>query len=265
MGVDVLITAYNATKTISETIYSVIKQDYEEWIIVLVDDGSTDNLLDLIRSDFADLIIQKRLNYYRIERLGRARALNFGVSQCKSDYVAILDADDLWEESKLRRQCDLMESCTIEFSLTNFKPFNSKLSRLIVEDLYAFEILQRFDLIRSIHRVTHSSLLVRRELLSYNESLERQLDLDLYISFMKAGYSCAYFEDPLVNKRVHENQFFESDGNLSYRINALKMLYPIYLRNGFVAQLLMDLLKLFFALLPSRVRNIIKIHVKDVL
>jgi glycosyltransferase involved in cell wall biosynthesis len=92
----VLIPLYNKEDDIIDTIHSVLNQSYSADEIIVVDDGSTDMSIDRIKSYFGDkitLISQKNS--------GETAARNRGLCAVKNEYVALIDADDLWEEDFL--------------------------------------------------------------------------------------------------------------------------------------------------------------------
>jgi glycosyltransferase involved in cell wall biosynthesis len=86
----IVIPTYNRASFIHKTIDSVLNQNYQDFEIIVVDDGSTDNTEDLIRS-----ISSEKINYFKIENSERGRARNFGMENSRGDYVTFLDSDDL--------------------------------------------------------------------------------------------------------------------------------------------------------------------------
>ena len=101
--VSVIIPSYNRKAYIQETIESVRKQSYQDFEIILIDDGSTDGTLDILKGygDSIQLIQQKHAE--------RAAARNKGIEQSKGEYIAFLDSDDTWLPEKLALQIEIME------------------------------------------------------------------------------------------------------------------------------------------------------------
>lgn len=96
----VVIAAYNAECTISETIESVLAQTHESFQIVAVDDGSTDGTLStLLRYAAQD----ERVRVASQANQGVSAARNFGVAKASGELIAFLDADDIWHPEKLAR------------------------------------------------------------------------------------------------------------------------------------------------------------------
>jgi biofilm PGA synthesis N-glycosyltransferase PgaC len=96
--VSIIIPAYNEGERALRAVKSALDQDYQDFEVVFVDDGSTDGTLDLVRS-----INDPRLKAYRIEHGGKARALNFGLSVARGEVVVTSDADGYLERDALKK------------------------------------------------------------------------------------------------------------------------------------------------------------------
>lgn len=99
--VSVVIPAFNAEATLRQTLRSVAAQDYPRLEILIVDDGSTDSTAAIAASFCA---AEPRARLLRKENGGVASARNHGIAQARGDYVAPIDADDLWHPAKISRQ-----------------------------------------------------------------------------------------------------------------------------------------------------------------
>jgi len=89
--VSVIIPCFNVAQFVEETIESVISQTYQNWEIILVNDGSSDHLFETIEKYLSD----KRVSFFSKENGGLSSARNFGISKAKGTYILPLDADDL--------------------------------------------------------------------------------------------------------------------------------------------------------------------------
>ncbi len=120
-----IIPVYNSGSSAVLAIESVLSQTHQCTEIIVVDDGSTDQSLDLIRNHFQDQ--SKRLKIKSIENRGAAGARNFGLAMATSDWVAFLDSDDTWFPCKLEAQfSELERDATISLigTWTNMRGFH---------------------------------------------------------------------------------------------------------------------------------------------
>lgn len=103
--VSVVIPAYNAEITILETIESVRKQTFSSFEIIVINDGSTDNTLELVNS-----VDDPRLKVFSYENGGLSTARNRGIFRAQGEFIAFLDADDLWTADKLELQVQALRN-----------------------------------------------------------------------------------------------------------------------------------------------------------
>src|ERR1700722_7615701 len=97
--VDVIIPAYNAAKYLPIAIESVLAQTFEDWRILLIDDGSTDNTADIVASYQERL--GSKLVYIKQSNGGEWGARNNGIRHATAEFLALLDADDVWLPCRL--------------------------------------------------------------------------------------------------------------------------------------------------------------------
>lgn len=102
--VSVIIPSYNATRFVKTTIDSVLAQTFQDFEIVVVDDGSTDNTKEVLQ-DYGD-----KIRYLYKENGGVSKARNYGIENAVGKYIAFLDADDVWMPEKLEKQVELLEA-----------------------------------------------------------------------------------------------------------------------------------------------------------
>ena len=142
----VVIPLYNKEKTIVNTIKSVLAQNYNNFEVVIVDDGSTDKSLELAKS-FSD----NRIRIYSKKHRGVSAARNYAVSKSNFDYIAFLDADDCWEPHYLSKMIELIKKypdCALYGSAYNVIKRNDRevIGNTIKEGIitnYFFERLQQ--------------------------------------------------------------------------------------------------------------------------
>jgi len=112
--VTVIIPAYNAEDTLDETLNSVRAQTWTNLEILVVDDGSRDGTLAVAERHAAE---DPRVRAIRKENGGVAEARNLGISQAKGEYIAPVDADDLWLPTKIEKQMAALKAAGPECAL----------------------------------------------------------------------------------------------------------------------------------------------------
>ncbi len=115
--ISVIVPVYNAGKYIKETIESVLSQSFEDFELLLIDDCSKDDSEEIIKS-FKD----DRVKYIKQpENMGAWAARNRGLEEAKGRYIAFLDADDLWDKDKLKKEFEFMKSKNAGFVFTGYE------------------------------------------------------------------------------------------------------------------------------------------------
>lgn len=102
--VSIILPVYNAGKYISEAIESIINQTYQNLQIIIIDDGSTDNSLEIINS-FKD----KRINVISRKNMGLIFTLNEALQYAKGNYIARMDADDISRSDRIEKQVSFLK------------------------------------------------------------------------------------------------------------------------------------------------------------
>ncbi|MGB4386964.1 MAG: glycosyltransferase family 2 protein, partial [Caldicoprobacterales bacterium] len=117
--VSIITPAYNCEKYIGETIESVLKQSYENWELIIVDDCSTDNTKSVVEEYIKR---DKRIKYYSLDvNSGAAVARTKAMELASGEYIAFLDSDDLWMPNKLEKQISFMKANNYNFTCTSYE------------------------------------------------------------------------------------------------------------------------------------------------
>jgi glycosyltransferase involved in cell wall biosynthesis len=102
--ISVIIPAYNASKTIQETIDSVLSQTIQDFEIIVIDDGSIDSTVEIVSS-----IQDSRLKVFSYPNAKQAASRNRGFAHSTGEFISFLDADDLWTPNKLEAQLKALQ------------------------------------------------------------------------------------------------------------------------------------------------------------
>jgi len=214
--VSVIIPAFNAEKTIQRAIYSTLNQGVSLEIIV-VDDCSADQTVNILKKlqnhGFANIRI-----FTTPQNMGASGARNIGIKEAKSDFIAFLDADDVWLPQKISKQLAILRNnteCSI-VSCDSFKvsPAGNMLTRAHnnkspIAGNTAWKVLLRYNFIPTPTVMTRTVLL--KEIGGFDESLCVGEDLDLWISLAKRG-SVEYVPEILVHYFDYSNSLMKRDG-----------------------------------------------------
>jgi glycosyltransferase involved in cell wall biosynthesis len=102
--ISVIIPVYNGMKYLPETVESVFQQTLTDFELLIINDGSTDNIVEWV-AELSD----HRVRLISQSNQGTAIARNHGITEAKGEYIALLDADDLWESTKLEKQAECLD------------------------------------------------------------------------------------------------------------------------------------------------------------
>ena len=116
--VSVIMPSYNASRFIAESINSVLLQTYSNWELLIVDDCSKDNSVEIAQR-FAN--IDERVRLFPLKKnVGAAAARNMAIEHAQGQYIAFLDSDDVWHENKLERQLAFMNWNAYAFTFSDY-------------------------------------------------------------------------------------------------------------------------------------------------
>lgn len=213
--ISVIIPTYNYGHFLSAAINSVLAQTYAATEIIIVDDGSTDNTKDIVRSFGNDVV------YLRQENSGLSAARNTGIVESKCDLIAFLDADDLWHPEKLKLQVDYLEA-HVQFGMVycGAREFDSMSGRTLgihldgkegwlAEDLLNFEVPTVIAI--------GSTSLIKREVFDAIGKFDPQLNHseDWDISFRIANkFRIGFVREILVEYRSHDKNMHKNIGRM---------------------------------------------------
>lgn len=179
--VSVIVPAYNAEKTILETIKSIQAQTFSDFELIVINDGSSDRTIELLNT-----INDPRLKVFSYENGGLPIARNRGIQRAAGEFITFIDADDLWKPSKLEAQLKALQAypeAGVVYSWTAFIDENS-------DFLYAWEPLHWQGniypklLIRNFIS-SGSNILIRRQFVQaageFDPNLKSVEDWDYYL------------------------------------------------------------------------------------
>ena len=241
VDVSVVIPFYNNKKWLLEAIKSVEEQTVMPIEVIIIDDGSKEDLSD-IKSNILKIIIYKQSNK------GAASARNLGIFKAKGKYIAFLDSDDYWHKNKLEIQYDILSKYNAIWSIHSYKKFDTNLN-LAEEKEIKYRTKKIYPQIVNSCPIATPSVMVKRSVLLknnyfFNENLKYGEDYCLWLKLAEK-YSVIVIDNNLCYVRMHGNnaacsssvqlksrpliwKYIKEDSNLSKNINIFtRFLYKV--------------------------------------
>ena len=119
--ISIVVPVYNAAKYIEQTVSMVQKQTYTDWELILVEDCSKDESRKVLQNLENSLRDSRIRVIYKEKNEGAAKARNTGVMAATGEYLAFLDADDIWKETKLEKELAFMKEKDAAFVFTSYE------------------------------------------------------------------------------------------------------------------------------------------------
>ncbi|MBE3118748.1 MAG: glycosyltransferase [Candidatus Atribacteria bacterium] len=198
--VSVVIPAYNASRWIAETLESVLAQDFTDYEIIVVDSSEDDT--SQVVAGFGE-----RVCCIRVRKEGTGSARNVGIRAARGEYIAFVDADDLWVKEKLRLQVDLLKRIGLAWVYCDALAFDNESGKPLfrlgrLDRQYAGEILGPLfhaNFIPSPTPVIQRSIF--ENVGNFFEGLDCE-DWDMWLR-IAARYPVGLISQPLAYYRIH--------------------------------------------------------------
>lgn len=203
--VSIVIATYNMAAYVPLAVKSVLDQIYKNIEVIIVDDGSTDDTRDALKTYLSD----PRVRYFFQENKGQAAAKNYGVRESQGEYVAFLDGDDMWDPEKLDLQIPLLlqsEAVGLVYSRVLYIDETGKELRVADNELFRGRVSGPL-LIRNF--IGFGTCVVKKEcfdrLGGFEERIHMGIDYELWLRF-STRYEFDYVDLPLLRYRLWPGQ-----------------------------------------------------------
>lgn len=220
LKISILMTSFNYENYIKEAIESVIKQTYSNWELIIVDDGSKDNSIEVINSYCSK---DNRIKLFQHENginKGLKDSILFGLQQCKTDWVAFLESDDVFVENALEEKIKIIkENLKVDFIfsdvemigerdiISDFDGYFSNCKKLIFNSKLSYQHkLLKMDVIP-----TFSVVMTKKEKLmecDFGSPVKSWLDYYLWIQ-ISSNSNMFYIDKKLTKWRMHSKSYTE--------------------------------------------------------
>lgn len=229
--VSVIIPAYDIAPFVKETLDSVFAQTYNNFEVILVNDGSEDTKdLETALESYFDRIV-----YAEQENLGASRARNTAICLSKGEYLAFLDGDDIWLPDFLLSQVEALEKNNLDMVYCDAELFGEPLfeGEKYTKTSPSIGEVTTETLISAECNVITSGTVLKKEWVErfnmFDTELSRMQDFDLWYRLAKNGACIAYQTDVLVRYRVRLNSLSGTNVERSFRnIRALNVIREKY-------------------------------------
>lgn len=201
--VSVIMPAYNSARFIMDSIRSVQEQTYTNWEILVINDASVDQTGEKVKQIMANDDRIKLFN--NTNNLGAGFCRNKGIKASKGDYIAFLDADDLWKPKKLKTQLKFMEENRLAVCFSSYERIseNGKSRGEIVEALpfLTYQKLEKANYIGNLTGIYHTAGIGK----IYGPQIRKRQDWGLWLAAVKKGGTAKSIREPLAVYRVRKN------------------------------------------------------------
>ena len=219
----VIMPVFNAERYLVDSISSILNQSFKDFEIILINDGSKDNSLNIIkkfkRLDKRIVLINNKSNR------GLPKSINSGLRIAKGKYIARMDADDISMPDRFLIQFNYLEEHRDIFLIGSS-------AEVIDENNNHIGSLIKYDNYRKIYRklldsnpLIHPSIMFRNEKILYREKFKASEEYDFYLRLLSLGKHITNLPQKLIKYRVSKNSFVSTAPNQRYFFEKAKQFY----------------------------------------
>jgi glycosyltransferase involved in cell wall biosynthesis len=211
--ISIVITTYNSSSTIIETLNSVINQTYKKIELLIFDDCSSDNAIETIRNFLSNYTIDCLIYTSPINTGGPATGRNWGINNANGKYICFLDADDVWMKDKLEKQIKIIEDKSIDVVSSNAEVLNGNPFPVYFGFLNIWTQIFRNRIILSSSMVNRNTILAYK--IYFNESKDyiSVEDYDFFLKILLIKKNIYVMKEKLLYYRVVDNSISHIDFN----------------------------------------------------
>jgi glycosyltransferase involved in cell wall biosynthesis len=210
--VSIVTPTFNSAKYIAETIQSVQKQTHQNWELIIVDDCSSDNTVDLIKDFIAK---DNRIQLHQLtSNAGPAVARNKGIENVSGKYMTFLDADDIWFEDFIENSIKTIQETGIHFVFSSYKRSDEDLN-FIYSDFIVPQKVTYTDILKS-NSISCLTAFLDIETLGKKSMplIRKRQDMGLWLQYLKEIPFAYGIQEPKAIYRIRENSLSRKKLNL---------------------------------------------------
>ncbi len=199
--ISIITPLYNAENFIKQAISSAIAQTYINWEMIIVDDCSQDKSYHIAK-EF--IITDKRIKLYQNkENIGGAKTRNIAIKKAKGQFIAFLDADDIWFPEKLEKQINFMSTNNIGFCFSNYETINEEdnyLSCVFTPEKVSLKDMYSHNYIGCLTAIYDTSFFGK----FYMPDIRKRQDYALWLTMLKKFDYAHSLQEPLASYRIRK-------------------------------------------------------------
>ncbi len=201
--ISIVTPAYNCSKFVEIAVQSIVSQTYEYWELLIIEDQSTDDTWQTVKTLASS---DDRIKIFKNERnMGPAFTRNRGIEMADGDFIAFLDADDQWHPKKLQSQLKFMQERDVDFSYTSY-------NRITEEGEFV-------DVFQPDSKINYSTLLKSNQIGCLTAMYNAKVLGKIYMPDIRKRQDFGLWLDILKHPKVTEAQLVPSEEPLAtYRI-----------------------------------------------
>ncbi|MBQ3311752.1 glycosyltransferase family 2 protein [bacterium] len=233
--VSVITTSYNYSEYISQTIESVLAQTFSDWELIIVDDASTDNSVEIIKSFLND----KRIKLVVHDKnKGLREAIKTGLEQAQGEWIAFLESDDTLNPDTLQMRINEANNADIIFNAVNLFGDSEKMQNKLRFVNETENILNKITFPANVFKLfqtrnvilTLSSVMFKKELINeqaLNAPVDEFFDWWFYIHITQNS-NVYYINQKLTNWRIHSDSYISRSRKRKYKLVNAMAYYDIF-------------------------------------
>ncbi len=216
MRFSIIMPVWNRADMVKKSIDSVLAQDFKDYELFIIDDGSTDNLEEVVKP-----YLSESITYHKLPHSGASAARNFGLSIAQGDYIAYLDSDNIWHSDFLSTMQKTLSTSKKKVAYCKFNRFarsfpkgNIGFERVIGSEFNFRQLLNLWKYDIDLNAFVHAKQCTRYVGI-FDERLTRFIDMDLVIR-ITARY------EPVFISQVLVDHYFNVADNTITRMNGIR-------------------------------------------
>lgn len=235
--ISVILPVYNSENTISETINSILEQSYDNFEIIIVNDGSSDKSENIIKEKMKD----KRIIYIKNDNHGVSYSRNYALNIARGEYITFIDSDDIYKKNYLEELYQTIELNNADLAICSYTYFNCKEKNIyhgkdfissekneVIEELYPTFFNQLWNKI-------YLTSIIKENNLCFDEDKSIAEDLIFNIKYIEKTKVVAYVDKNLYKYRITDKGLgfkFRLDAN-DIKIYTVELLEKLYIDNNY--------------------------------